>query len=124
MGIDIYARWNEITEEEEKKQYTGFSVTSGDVGYLREAYHGGPYATRYLVKEAFESEKGECRIPAKILKKRLSETLKTVKEREIKLYKSNESDVVKVKKSFIDFVKLCEKKEKETGKPCIIIANY
>ncbi len=26
--------------------------------------------------------------------------------------------------SFVDFVELCERKEKETGEPCLIIASY
>ena len=29
----------------------GFDITAGDKGYLREAYHGSPYATHYLLKE-------------------------------------------------------------------------
>lgn len=71
MGIDVYCRWPEQTEAEKDKQFTGFSVTSGDVGYLREAYHGGPYVTRYLVGEAFEAEECEAAIPAKVLRDRL-----------------------------------------------------
>jgi hypothetical protein len=57
MGIDIYARWEGQTEEEKQAQYTGFSTCHGHVGYLREAYHGGPYATSELVPEAFDHEK-------------------------------------------------------------------
>lgn len=55
MGIDIYARWRDQSEEETDAQVTGFSSVSGNVGYLREAYHGSPYVTKYLVKEAFEA---------------------------------------------------------------------
>ena len=55
MGIDIYARWKGQTEAEEQAQNTGFSAVHGHVGYLREAYHGEPYATRYLAAEAFEN---------------------------------------------------------------------
>lgn len=40
-----------------------------EVGYLREAYHGGPYVTRYLVREAFEQ--GDVAIPAATLRERL-----------------------------------------------------
>lgn len=53
MGIDIYASWSGMTEQEKEQQYTGFSVCHGHVGYLREAYHGQPYATHHLVDEAF-----------------------------------------------------------------------
>lgn len=54
MGIDVYARWDGQTEAERQAQYTGFSIVSGDVGYLREAYHGEPYATRALFPECFD----------------------------------------------------------------------
>lgn len=54
MGIDVYATWAGMTPQERALQYTGFSVINGEVGYLREAYHGSPYATRVLVPEAFE----------------------------------------------------------------------
>jgi hypothetical protein len=53
MGIDIYMTWKNQTPDEEKAQLTGFSVTAGATGYLREAYHGGPYVTHWLVQEAF-----------------------------------------------------------------------
>lgn len=73
MGIDIYLEWDGIKEDDKQAQWrTGFSVTSGDVGYLREAYHGGPYATKILCREAFESETCRARIPAEILRERLT----------------------------------------------------
>ena len=55
MGIDIYMKWEGQTEEEERAQITGFEVSgrAGGVGYLREAYHGAPYATMFFVGEAF-----------------------------------------------------------------------
>jgi hypothetical protein len=53
MGIDLYARWNGITKAQKEAQYTGFR-TVGAAGYLREAYHGAPYATEVLIPEAFE----------------------------------------------------------------------
>jgi hypothetical protein len=43
----------------------GFSVEHGHLGYLREAYHGEPYATRVLVPESFET--GRAEIPAATL---------------------------------------------------------
>jgi hypothetical protein len=73
MGIDIYLEWDDMAAEEKKAQATGFSVTSGDVGYLREAYHGGPYATKILCREAFESETCRAAIPAEILRERLTQ---------------------------------------------------
>lgn len=72
MGIDIYLEWDGMEEEEKSAQATGFSITSGNVGYLREAYHGGPYATRILVREAFEAENCRAQIPAEIMCERLT----------------------------------------------------
>ena len=73
MGIDIYAEWRGMTQEESNAQITGFDAAAGHVGYLREAYHGEPYATRVLVPEAFE--KGEAAIPAALLRERLPAAL-------------------------------------------------
>lgn len=125
MGIDIYARWKRQTEKEKKAQLTGFSVVHGYVGYLREAYHGEPYATKYLVREAFESGNGEAQIPATVLRERLPHTLDLVRERELRVYhETDEEQINNVVKSFTDFVELCEEKERETGKPVTIIASY
>lgn len=125
MGIDIYARWNSQTKEEIEAQHTGFSVHHGRVGYLREAYHGEPYATRYLVAEAFVPPDCQAQIPAAVLKARLPETIKLVTERERQLYgETDRSEVQRVIASFIDFVQLCERKEQETGEPVTIIASY
>jgi len=72
MGIDIYLEWEGQTLTERQKMCTGFSTTSGEVGYLREAYHGGPYATQILLREAFESEDCRAQIPAAVLRERLT----------------------------------------------------
>lgn len=71
MGIDVYLQWDGMTEQEERGQITGFSTT-GRAGYLRESYHGGPYATHILVREAFESEDCEAEIPAAVMRERLT----------------------------------------------------
>lgn len=72
MGIDVYLKWKNMDQEDEKAQITGWSTLAGNCGYLREAYHGGPYATRILCREAFESETQEAQIPAAILRERLT----------------------------------------------------
>lgn len=56
MGIDIYMYWPGMTPQDKALQYVGFSALAGSVGYLREAYHGSPYATKFLVTEAFLSD--------------------------------------------------------------------
>jgi hypothetical protein len=125
MGIDIYARWQGQTEQEIEAQQTGFSVYHGHVGYLREAYHGAPYATRHLVAEVFASPEGMAEIQAAVLKERLPETIKLVTERERQLYgETDRSEAQRVIASFIDFVQLCERKEQETGEPVTILASY
>ena len=124
MGIDIYTCWKGQTEEETQAQMTGFSVVHGHVGYLREAYHGEPYATKYLLREAFERP-DKCRIPASVLRARLPRTLELVEERARKVYgETDASWVATVKKSFVDFVELCEAKERKTGEPVLIIASF
>lgn len=72
MGIDVYLRWEDQTEQEKRWQFTGFSTRAGNVGYLREAYHGGPYATKILVREAFEAENCQAEIPAAVMRERLT----------------------------------------------------
>lgn len=78
MGIDVYLKWDGMTEEDQQRQFTGMSTTSGEVGYLREAYHGGPYATKILVREAFEADNCEADIPAEILRERLTHVTEPV----------------------------------------------
>jgi hypothetical protein len=56
MGIDVYVRWRGQTHEEGKAQVTGFSIVSGHVGYLREAYHGEPYATKVMFPECWDHD--------------------------------------------------------------------
>lgn len=123
MGIDIYAEWSSMRQEESKVQITGFDTAAGQVGYLREAYHGAPYATRVLVPEAFEE--GVAVIPAAVLRARLPATLAAAEEREKAVYdQTNPLEIQRVLDSFRSFVELCEGKEAETGEPCRFIASY
>ena len=126
MGIDIYTEWKGQTEEETEAQLTGFSVKHGHVGYLRESYHGEPYATHHLVAEAFDSPDAQAKIPARVLRERLPETIRLAKKRMRVVYKrkSRIPDSDPVIQSFTDFVALCERKEQQTGEPVTIIASY
>jgi hypothetical protein len=121
MGIDIYLTWDGITPEEEKKQITGFSIQHGHVGYLREAYHGGPYATKVLVPEAFEDD---AEISADVLESRLPAALQAYTDRCWKIYKEVVDENDPGVKSFRDFVALARTKETQTGKPCRVHASY
>lgn len=122
MGIDIYMRWKGMKKGDEGAQVVGCSDTSGHLGYLREAYHGEPYATRALLPEAFASRGGEAKIKAELLSQRLPAVLKVAAERNKKLYKgANQRGVLK---AFKNFVGLAEKMEQQTGEPVTIIASY
>ncbi len=86
MGIDVYMAWSDMTEEEEKARYTGFSTHSGHVGYLREAYHGGPYATNVLLPECFQDGNNEHQYDGADLRARLPETVFAALYREAHVY--------------------------------------
>jgi hypothetical protein len=123
MGIDIYAEWDGMTDAEKNAQITGFSIEHGHVGYLREAYHGEPYATKHLLPEAFMY--GRAPITAATLQKRLPEALQIAETREREVYGVTDAEEIeRVLKSYRDFVALCAQKEYETGHSCLIIASY
>jgi len=178
MGIDIYTHWKNQNETEKQAQFTGFSTTDGATGYLREAYHGSPYITKYLVSEAFQDSQAIAKISAKVLRKRLPIAILMALYRNKKVYENKEDvgvieltekdatnklvagladiftnqvkdvsheefsravnqDSINYAKlliesrklpdyalSFVEFVELCERKEKETGEPCEIQASY
>ena len=131
MGIDVYAHWRGQTKEEKEAQYTGFSIAHGHLGYLREAYHGEPYATRALVPEAF-NETLQSAYPegvpvrAEALRNRLPAALEVAVERERDIYghDRDDGDTQTILKSFRDFVSLCEERENATGEPCRIVASF
>ena len=123
-GIDVYAHWRGKSLADERAQITGHSLVHGHVGYLREPYDGEPYATQVLVPEAFKDIDAE--IPAALLRARLSQALRTAVERQAQVYhRPADHEATKVVlQSFVDFVELCERKERETGNPCRISARY
>jgi hypothetical protein len=123
MGIDIYAAWDGMSNITKHAQICGFSVVHGHVGYLREAYHREPYATKVLVPEAFD----ELRVPIHVatLRDRLPAALVVAEARERQVYGvTNPAQIERALKSYRDFVDLCERKECETDEACVIIASY
>lgn len=137
MGIDIYLKWDGFTEKDKEAQLKGFDATIGHTGYLREAYHGEPYVTDFLVNEAFsedpktyitqdendEENYGYVRIPSKKLEERLPRAIELAIERHKNLYNEDADEKNPFVKSFIDFVKLHSRLEKE-GKNPRIYASY
>ena len=124
MGIDIYAAWRGMKRSEKAAQITGFSVHHGHAGLPRDAYHGEHYATRVLCPEAFEKPTW-VEIPARLLRERLPEVLELARERERVVYKmTDEEEIEKVARSYVDFVELCEAKERTSGLPCLIRASW
>ena len=125
MGIDIYAKWDGQGDDERQAQKEAWlSTEAGHIGYLREAYHGEPYATRHLVPEAFVKRDGAL-ITAAMLRERLPETLRLAEQRERQVYgATTQEDIEPVLKSFREFVEHCEEVEKTTGKPVRIFASW
>jgi len=126
MGIDIYMRWDRMSKGNREAQYTGgFSIVNGHTGYLREAYHGGIYATRYLVHEAFEDDAPPegVTIPTDILRRRLPETLRLHIQRQKETYGESVKESDPSAQTFTDFVVLAEYLE-DAGKNPKIIASY
>jgi len=72
MGFDVFLRWPTQTSEELSAQEETWLTESGHLGYLRESLTGGPYATRILAREAFESPTYSAEIPASVLRERLT----------------------------------------------------
>ena len=120
MGIDIYVEWDKRTEEDKEKQYTGFSIESGDVGYLREAYHGSPYATKYFVQEAFEDEKYDgVEISSDTLLQRVPLAVDIHIQRHKEIYKEAVNKEDKSARAFGEFAKFVQELERLGMKPKI-----
>ena len=146
MGIDVEMTWKGETVEERKEReramvrsgvewleawiadhrnVPGVGRTAlGHTGYLYEAYHGGPYAARILVPEAFEAAGGGAKIPAATMLSRRDQAMDASRLRARKFYGDETGALGEaMARSFADFVALAERKEAQTGKPVTIIAS-
>ena len=124
MGIDIYARYEGQTPEQVARQLEAWLSGHSGAGYLREAYDGEPYATRYLFAEAFEVSY-DTPIVAKVLRERLPETLRLAELRERTICgTTSKEDIEPTLQSYRDFVELCERVEAETGEQVLIRATW
>jgi hypothetical protein len=137
MGIDIYLKWTNQTPEEAEAQYKGTIEEASRAGYLRESYHGGPYATKVLFPELFGllpdedddlgvevDDQWSSRYPASVLEARLPKALATVIERCKVVYKEELTEDDPFVQAYVNFVALARRKEAETGEPCEVEASY
>ena len=141
MGIDVYMNWGDgpSFDGEYKTAFRGAN------GYLREAYHGGPYATVVLVPEAFgdldrtaqafamppiasaavgASPDGSPLIPARVLRARLPAALLTVAERHRVVYSEECDEGHPALREFVEFVELAERMEAALGRPVGVRASW
>lgn len=139
MGIDIYLSWEDMTEQERRAQLVGFAVDAGHVGYLREAYHGEPYATHVLMPEAFQAaayrpeeareagldvdERRAVHIPTATLRGRLEAACGIAIERGRKVYGEALTPESPEIRAFVDFVELAERLERQ-GRCPRVLASY
>jgi hypothetical protein len=116
MGIDVYLGWPGKTEDDQKAQYTGYSIVHGHVGYLREGGGRSPSAIKVMFPAAWSANGEPVVEPASGMRERLPTALAAVAQRY-----ADEPDIIHdAQKSFIDFVDLAEHKERETGEPCTV----
>lgn len=54
MGTDVYLLWDKQTRAQKKKQYTGYSINAGGVGYLRASI--GMEKENAILRELFPHE--------------------------------------------------------------------
>jgi len=96
----------------------------GHIGYLYEAYHGGPYATLVLVPEVTEPDARVAKVPAAAMRTRLGEAMAASRLRARKFYGDETGALGEaMARSFADFVALAERKEAETGEPVTVTAS-
>lgn len=116
MGLDVYLEWKGMSKDDKKKQYSGFDVTCGNVGYLRGAYNGHiGYDAICILFDGINWEK-KWIVKIEILKANLQKLeegfFKTHKE---KFYNKDGKDLEI--QSYRDFVDLAEKLIKQGKKP-------
>jgi len=141
MGIDIYMSWGNGPSYDGKYE----EAFRGANGYLRESYHGGPYATVLLVPEAFgdplrtaqafgvpfveslaldTDADGYSLIPAAVLRSRLGAALLTVAERYRAIYREECGEGHPALREFVEFVELAERMEAALGRPVGVRASW
>ncbi len=114
MGIQAFARWKGQTKEEKYEEFLSEHWKSEIM-----------CALQHLVDEAIctlDGDEYDVKIPARTLRERLPHALELI-ENQLRP-KKNEPEVIEAKKmTYVNFVEMCERKEKETGEPVGIYLN-
>ena len=108
MGIDIYMKWRQQTEDEYANQFMGFEV-SGRAG---SAGKPAPMPRR--------QPKDRLPFSAATLRERLLAAIDAVRHRLV----YNTDDASDRIEASTEFVELAERKEKEIGEPVTIYVSY
>jgi hypothetical protein len=95
-----------------------------DVTSLWEAHHGEPYATHFLVAEAFEDMGHPVAVRAATLRERLPQALRLADKRARRIYGiAKPEDIGWLLRRFEQFVEVCERIERDSGLPVDISAT-
>ena len=124
MRIDVYLEWHGMTKNDKDAQITGFEVSqqAGAAGYLREAYHGGPYVTKVLAPECWQSEDQSAALDARTLRARLPDAIATAHKRAQEVYDRPKDPAMEA--ALTAFVELAERRQEQTKRPVQIVAWY
>jgi hypothetical protein len=118
IGVDVYLKWDGMTDKDKSNQCTGFDVTCGRFGYLRANYGGS--SRLKAIELLFDSVKDwdtDWPVDIRILKQNLEKLEKG-------LFKDNRDDFYRSEKdkdeeiqSYSDFTKLAEQLNSEGKNP-------
>lgn len=124
MSIQVTMTWAGMTAEESHGLVAGIEPKDCCPVWFQENYHGGPYPSKYLLAEAYESSSGQAQIPALVLESRLGETIRLAIERQKNAYNEvaylYDPEVYR----YDVFVKTARLVEDRTGNPVTISVDW
>ena len=120
---DIYASWRGITKADEAAQQKGLSSDESSALVLPMGDDWMPYATHFLFAEAVDSMSRIAIIPAAKMRSRLEQALQIARSEFQTFHRERLEQMERILKTYRNFVSFCEKKERETGEPVLIIAS-